>query len=103
MAAAMGVSVQDAAAALDTMTQHGASADQAATRLSQDLEHIVKPSAAAATELKKLSDTSGIDLTKDFSSAGLAAKGLYGVMGDVEQATGGNIDALARIMPEIRA
>ncbi|MGH2519583.1 MAG: phage tail tape measure protein, partial [Chloroflexota bacterium] len=46
--------------------------------------------------------TTGVDLTRDFTQAGLDAKGLPGVMDDIQKATHGNSSEILRLIPNMR-
>jgi TP901 family phage tail tape measure protein len=83
VAANLGIPVEQVAAAFAALTKHGYDAAQAQTQLVALLTHMIKPAAAAEAELKKLSKATGIDLVGDFSAAGVASKGLDGVLEDL--------------------
>ena len=102
IAANLGVSLTDVSAAMSALTRHGYDAAQAATQVKDVLTHIANPSKAAEAELAKLSKTTGIDLVADFSEAGLKAKGLNGVMMDMQKATGGNAEEMMKLIPALR-
>lgn len=85
-AANTGVSVEEASAAFATLTKHGFDAAEAGTQVKNMLEHIIKPSAGSEKELKRLSQTTGVDLVNDFTAAGLHGKGLTGVLADLKLA-----------------
>jgi hypothetical protein len=85
-AANLHVPVEQVAAAFSALTRHGFDAATANTQLSNILFHMAAPSKAAAKELGALSKASGVDLVSDFSAAGLASKGLDGVMTDLQTA-----------------
>jgi TP901 family phage tail tape measure protein len=103
MAANLGISLEDTGAALAALTQHGfPSAALAATQFTGIVSHMVNPGAQARKELERLSRQSGIDLVRDFSAAGLRAKGLHGVMLDVAQATKGHSEEVLKLIPALR-
>ena len=81
--------------AFATITLQGVSSAEAATQTSRLLEALIKPSTALAATYQQLGYTSG--------AAALQNKGLAGVMGDLQKATGGNITTLLQLFPEIRA
>ena len=85
-AANIGVPVEQASAAFATLTKHGFSSAEAATQVYNAFEHLIKPSRAAAAEIDRVSKASGVNLAADFSAAGLHAKGLTGVLGDLRDA-----------------
>lgn len=89
-----GVSIEEAAAALATMTLSGISGAEAATSLNQVFRALIDPSAEMAAKLDEL----GLGLS-DLSDP---AVGLRGVMDALRVATGGNIEALVGLFPEIR-
>ncbi len=101
-AANLGDSFTDVSAALSALTRHSFDASQAATQVTGMLTHIVNPSKAAQAELKRLSDTTGIDLVSDFSQAGLKAKGLAGILDDVAKATNGDSSEILKLIPALR-
>jgi len=102
VAAGMGVPLRDVAAAMSALTQHGFDAVQAGTQVTNMLVHIANPSKQATEALKVLQEHTGVGLVKDFSAAGLKAKGLAGVLDDVRRATGGNQEAVAALIPAMR-
>jgi TP901 family phage tail tape measure protein len=94
-AAAAGVGIEDATAALATMTLSGISAAEAGTSLNRVLQSVIDPSDALAEQFKVLGYESG--------STALKQKGLDGVMKDLMKSSQGNIDVLLAWFPEIRA
>lgn len=82
----LGVPLADIVAGMADLTRHGLDATQAGTQLRNEFTHIVDPAAAARAELANLSQVSGVNLTADFSAAGLQAKGLSGVLADLQAA-----------------
>lgn len=101
-AANLGDSLADVTAVYATLTQHGFDAATAGTQLTGMLTHIVNPAKAAKAELEALSEKTGIDLVGDFSQAGIQAKGLAGVMQDVQKAVGGNTEEVLKLIPALR-
>lgn len=101
-AATMGVKLTDVSAAFAAMTRHGYDAHQAATQITDAMLHIANPTAQARKAIKALSDHTGVDLVRDFSQAGLASKGLIGVLQDVKRATGGNAEAVNALIGAMR-
>jgi TP901 family phage tail tape measure protein len=93
--AAARVEIDELGAAIAAMTLAGISGAESATSLNQLLTKLVKPSEALAALYEDLGYQSG--------ASALAQKGLYGVMQDIKRATGGNIEALLKLFPEIRA
>jgi len=95
IAAASGVSIKELNAAIATATLRGVPVAQTFTGLRQALSGIIKPSEQA----KELAGKLGID----FSVAALQAKGLGGVLADVQQKTGGAADAIAILLGSVEA
>lgn len=89
-AANLGVSLTDVAAAMSALTRHGLDASEAATQVKDILIHIINPSKQAREEIALLAKTTGVDLSNDFSLAGLKARGFTGFMNDLIRATHGN-------------
>lgn len=79
-AAAVGVPLDQAAAAMSAMTRHGFDAATAATQVKDAIVHIINPSQEAQKTIADLSSRSGIDLTNAFSATGLHANGLTGTL-----------------------
>ncbi|HYW89241.1 MAG TPA: phage tail tape measure protein, partial [Chloroflexota bacterium] len=79
-AAAVGVPLDQAAAAMAAMTRHGFDAATASTQVKDQIVHLINPSQAAKKELEDLSQRSGVDLVNAFSATGLHALGLTGVL-----------------------
>ena len=90
-----GISFEEVAAAVATMTKGGTKVEETFTSLNRILLSIIKPTAEAQAAARAL----GIE----WSSTGLRTRGLGGLMGDLEAATRGNIDALTSIVPDIRS
>lgn len=93
-AATAKVPIDDAAAALATMTLSGVSASEAGTSLNRVLQAFIKPSKAMQAELGRLGYESG--------TAALEQDGLRGVMEKLRHATGGQISQIAQLFPDIR-
>lgn len=94
-AAAAKVPIEDATAALATMTLSGISANEAGTSLNRVLQSLIKPSDEMAASLEHLGYESG--------AQALAGDGLRVVLERLREATGGNITTLLALFPEIRA
>ena len=94
-AAVAGVQFEEVAAAFATLTKGGVGAAEAATAINQAILTIIQPSEQAAEYAQSL----GIE----FNAAALASKGLAGVMEDVYQATGGNVEAMTTLFNNVRA
>ena len=95
VAAAASVDIADVSSAIATMTLAGLGAAEGSTSLNRLLQAMLQPSEALAELYKKVGIESG--------SMGLKQLGLFGVMEKVRDATGGNIDAMLKLFPEIRA
>ncbi len=94
-AAVAGVQFEEIAAAFATLTKGGVGAAEAATAVNQAILTIIQPSEQAAAYAEQL----GIE----FNAAALASKGLSGVLEDVYQATGGNIESMTALFSNVRA
>jgi len=94
-AATAGVSIEELGAGFATMTKAGISAAESSTALNQLMLSFISPSQQAAQAAAEL----GIDL----SVAALQSKGLGGAMEEVMRATGGNVEALSALFPNVRA
>jgi len=95
MAAAAGVPINDASAALATMTLGGIGAAEASTSLNRVMQSLIQPSEALQVVLRELGYESGLQA--------LQTEGLYGIMEQLRQVTDGNAEAYLRLFPEIRA
>lgn len=94
-AALAGVSIEEVGAAMATLTKFGIGTAEATTSLNRLFLSLTNVSDGAAEAAQRM----GIEL----STAALRSKGLVGFLQDLERATGGNIDALSELIPEIRA
>lgn len=94
-AATAQVSFEEVAAAYATLTRGGIAASEASTAINQAILGIISPSKQAADYAKAL----GIE----FDATALASKGLAGVLEDIYEATGGNIDAITTLFPNVRS
>ncbi|MDP9265936.1 MAG: phage tail tape measure protein, partial [Chloroflexota bacterium] len=96
-AAAMGVGLDEVLASMSTMTRVGLNADEAATALRGTLLALVKPGADAQAALAKMG----------LSAAGLRdelkTKGLMAVLQELMEKTGGNVEVIGKIIPNVRA
>mgnify|MGYP003681893322 CR=1 FL=1 len=95
MASQAGVSFEEVAAALSALTIVGVRTQRAVTGLNALFMAIVKPTDDAREAAKEM----GFDL----STTALKTKGLVGFLKDLEEATGGNVEQMVRIIPNIRA
>lgn len=94
-AAAAGISIEEVGAAIATMTLSGLSASEATTSLNRLIREMITPNDALAAAFRKMGYESGL--------AAIQERGLHGVMEDLRVVTGGSIEMLARLFPEIRA
>jgi TP901 family phage tail tape measure protein len=85
-AAALGVSLADVSAVYATLTRNGQNYALSGTEIIRMMQQIVAPTKAAETELARLSNTTGVNLVSDFTSAGLASRGLVGIFQDLNAA-----------------
>lgn len=89
-----GVSLQEVSAALAVMTRRGININEAVTALNQLLNHIIKPGKDSAKVMEALGIQNG--------ATALQTKGLTGVLEQMRQKTHGNVDAIVKLVPEIR-
>lgn len=89
LAAAAGVSFRDLLAATAAITSTGAKASEAYSGIKGALSAVIKPSADAAKTAEEL----GLQ----FSQAHLAAVGLPQFLTEVKDATGGNVETMAKL------
>ncbi|NPV80748.1 MAG: phage tail tape measure protein [Firmicutes bacterium] len=94
-ASTAGVSFEELSAAISTLTKVGVRTPEAVTAINQAILTFIDPSDEAVKLAKQL----GIE----FSAASLASKGLYESLQQVYKATGGNIEALSALFPNVRA
>ncbi|KKN82082.1 hypothetical protein LCGC14_0313490 [marine sediment metagenome] len=95
IAASTGISIEEVAAAITTMTKQNIPARVATSALRQAIANIITPS-SQAIEL-------ATDLGIAFNAEGLEAKGLVGLLQDVDKATGGNITKMAKLFGSVEA
>jgi TP901 family phage tail tape measure protein len=100
-AANMGVSFQQVTAALSALSRHESLRD-ANTQLVGLFSKIVNPAKQAQQEIAALSLKTGVNLVRDFSAAGLRARGLTGVLADLKAATRGNVSEMFKLVPALR-
>jgi len=93
-AAKIGLSFEDINAAIATLTKGGVKTSVAVTQLRSVMVSLLKPTADAQDAAKEL----GIE----FTAGALKAKGLQGFLKEVQQATIGNDEAIARLFPNVR-
>jgi len=95
IAAAAKVPVEDVGAAIATMTLSGISGAEATTSLNRVIQSIINPSDQMATVLHQLGYESG--------AQAIQVDGLRGVIDKLRGATGGQVQALIELFPEIRS
>lgn len=95
LAATAGVDIAQVGSAIATMTLSGISGSEAGTSLNRVLQSLIDPSDALKTTYQQLGYESGI--------VALKSKGLRGVMADLLKITGGNVNTLMAMFPEIRS
>ncbi|MFW6344719.1 MAG: phage tail tape measure protein, partial [Halomonas sp.] len=88
-AANAGVSFDELLAAVASITAGGAPTSQAVTQVRAAISSLIKPTADAASLAEEL----GLE----FNASALESKGLEGVLREVEEATGGNVEQIGRL------
>ena len=96
-ASLMGVSFEEVGASMAVMTRSGMDAQESATALRGVLMALLNPGAEAAGVLKAMG-TSADEVRKAIKERGLA-----GVLIEMMEATGGNVEAIADLIPNVRA
>jgi TP901 family phage tail tape measure protein len=94
-AAAAGVSFQEMMGAVAAMTQTGLPASEVYTGLKATLSNVIKPTSEAA----KLAGELGLE----FNATALQSQGLSGFLDNVKNATGGNIETMAKLFGSTEA
>lgn len=89
------VSFEEVGAAFITLTKAGINASESETAISNLIRTITDPDKGAV----KAAAAAGIE----FNAMALESKGLKGVLDDLYKATGGNIEAIAKFIPEARS
>ena len=96
LAAAAGLSFEEMAAAIATITaETGTSTPEAITGIRAAIQSLLKPS-KEATDL-------AAELGIEFNAAALESKGFSGVLSEVADATGGNTELLAKLFGSVEA
>ncbi len=95
IAATAGVSTKDLFASLATLTAAGLKTDIAITGMRGAISGILGPTDESIVLAKKL----GIE----WNAAGLKAQGLSGLLGQLAEKTGGNVEQIRILIPDIRA
>lgn len=93
-AAPLGISLEEVGASMSTITLQGVPAAEAATRVKNAMLQIATPSKGLSKLLKQNGFESG--------AAAIKALGFSGVLTMLSKATGGNVDELAKLLPEMR-
>lgn len=91
--ATLGVRLEELSAGMAAMTLSGISAEESTTQLNAIMNAFIKPSTEMIAKLKSLGYESG--------SAFIKANGLSGALKMLQEATGGNADALSKLIPNI--
>ena len=93
-----GISIEDLAAATSVLTAQGTSTPVALTGIQALARNIIDKTPEATKELAKLRDAQGNRIRLDIRE--VQQKGLVKVVQDLFQATGGNQELLAKILPD---
>ncbi len=93
IAAAAGIPIETLTSALVGITSSGLPVSQSIDGLKQAIANIIKPSSEAQEEAKSL----GIQ----FDATALKTKGLDGVLRDVQRATRGNVEQMAKLFGSV--
>jgi TP901 family phage tail tape measure protein len=97
-----GVSFRETMGAMAMMTSSGMSAAEATTSINNALMHLEVPTKGARKAMEELHQTTGIDIYNDFQKVKAGSMSLSDALGDVRKATGGNVDSMHAILPEVR-
>lgn len=95
IAAASGVSIEEVTAAIAALTAGGIAAGPSAEYLRQAIQSIIDPSKESRAMMEEL----GIS----YGASAIEANGFSGVMKEVYDATGGNVDVLAKMFGNVQA
>ena len=95
IAASAGVKFDELSGTLAFLTKTGLSTDEAATSLRAVVTSLLKPSVDSEKAFKSL----GIA----YGETGIKANGLSGILEQVRQKTGGNVDMITKLFPNVRA
>ena len=96
IAATAGVSFEEVMASLATMTRAGLSADEATTALRASLMNLYAPSKESVKALK------GLGLSADDVRNAIQERGLLATLGMLMEKTGGNVETLDMLIPNVR-
>lgn len=94
-AASVGIELDELFASLATLTKGGINTMRATTALRATLLSVIKP----GDEAKKAAKRLGLE----WNAASLKAKGLVQFLADLREATGGNSEVIAELVPNVRA
>jgi TP901 family phage tail tape measure protein len=94
-ASAAGVSLEQANAALATMTLNGINASESSTSLSRVMQEFIKPSEELSALLQSMGYESGV--------MALEQEGLAGIIGKMSGIVGDSVENWTALFPEIRA
>ena len=89
-----GITLQEVGGAIAAMTIQGQSGSEATNDLLNLITKIANPGEMAEKQFRKL----GIS----FGFSGLQAKGLPGILEEINKKTGGNADAIKRLLPDMQ-
>lgn len=95
IAATAGIEIDSLLSSIAAMTLQGIKTSESTTQLKAAISNVIKPSEQA----KKVSQALGLE----FNSQALEAKGLQGFLESVQDATGGNIDAMSMLFGSTEA
>lgn len=102
-AAALRFRLDDVSAAYAALTRNGFTAAQANTLIRGIFAQLVHPSKQARDSIADLSRATGVDLVRDFTTAGSHVRGLSGIMEDLFTATKGDAGIIIeKLMPAMR-
>ena len=93
-----GFSLVDVTSALSALTRNGFNAATASTQITGMMVKITNPSKSAKKALEELSQQTGVNLVRDFTVAGAAARGIPGVLDDIAEAAKRAHKPLAEVM-----
>ncbi len=95
LAAKAGLSLEETSAAISTMTVQGVKTNEAMTLMKGILTSLIKKEGKEAADIVE-------KLGYEWSVASLKAKGLTTLISDLSRVTGGNVDELGKLIPNIR-
>lgn len=101
LAKSLGISYQEVLAAQATLTKAGISTDEATTALKGLFTALQNPAQGAKDKIAELNEELGINIPK--SASELKKVGLGNALRDINVAAEANEDAIAEILPNIRA